>query len=651
LSLLVLVVWLNPLPLSAQKSAPASHPSASVQAHFAAAQKAQAENDYATAEREYSSVVAIVPNFAEAHMNLGLVFQLQHRLPEAMAEFSRALKIKPSLEGANFFLGVDYCNAGKGTRAIPYLKTAVSEDANRVDPWSWLATAQELAGELPAEVVTLNRALKLHPQNMDLLYQLGHVYERLGKQQADALGKMHADSFRSEQLLAESYASSSEWPSAVIHFENAIASSPETRGLHLELGEVLLQAGKLKRAVEEFDTELTINPHSLRALVRRGEVRLAEAKVDGSLEDWSLAIEIDQQRTKQILGLQSGLTDLSVEQLPEELRSKLGETETKLRGSDSQAARLAVAFLESQAHASQQSSSEPAEASTNNIGTTHCSEAAVRHDLEEERFTSVAECATQVLTATSPSEFRIRVAAASLETGHYDTALSALLGLPKDVRQRPEASYWLARCYGKLAVNAYLQLCQTNPNSYRAHQLLGDLDAAKEEDKDAMVEYRTAIELRTTLPNLHYDLGHLLWKHLATDEARRELEAELALNPNHAGALNDLGDTYLLNQQPEKALIYLNRALALDPDNPQIHSDLGTAYSQLGDYGKASTELLIALPEDRDGSIHFKLGRAYRALGQKDKAKREFAVSEVLSRESHSKLEQQTQRLAEMSKW
>ena len=54
-------------------------------------------------------------------MNLGLVYQIQQKLPQAMAEFRRALTIKPKLTGANFFLGVDLCKSGQGLQAIPYL--------------------------------------------------------------------------------------------------------------------------------------------------------------------------------------------------------------------------------------------------------------------------------------------------------------------------------------------------------------------------------------------------------------------------------------------------------------------------------------------------------------------------------------------------
>src|SRR4029077_3230671 len=131
-----------------------------------------------------------------------------------------------------------------------------------------------------AEVVTLHRALQLQPEDIDLLYLLGHAYERLGKQEVSHLEKLAPGSSRNEQLLAESYASSNEWPSAVIHFQNALAASPNRPGLHTEMGEVFLHAGKVNQAIREFDAELQRNPDSLRALVRRGETRLIQGNVD-----------------------------------------------------------------------------------------------------------------------------------------------------------------------------------------------------------------------------------------------------------------------------------------------------------------------------------------------------------------------------------
>jgi len=180
--------------------------------------------------------------------------------------------------------------------------------------------------------------------------------------------------------------------------------------------------------------------------------------------------------------------------------------------------------------------------------------------------------------------------------------------------------------------------------------LMGDLEAAKGDDAKAIEEYRAAIAGKPSAPNLHYSLGHLLWKDLKVAEARVELEAELTMNPRHAGALNDLGNTYLFEHKPDKGLPYLTRALAANPGNADIHRDLGTAYFELKDFRKAEEHFKIAVTNDHDGAVHYKLARVYQALGEKEKAAKEFALSTNLNRESHEKLEKQTERLGAVTK-
>jgi tetratricopeptide (TPR) repeat protein len=637
------------LNLTAQTAPPQPASHAEIQAHFAAAQQAQRQNDYATAEKEYKSVIALAPEFAEVHMNLGLVYQLQNHYPEAMTEFRRALKLKPSLTGANFFLGVDYCKMGEGPKAVQYLKAALKVSPNQPEIWLWLATAQEISGDIDAEVATMRQALSAHPKDVDLLYLLGHAYERLGKQEVALMEKIAPESFRKEQFLAESYAASNEWPSAVIHFQNALEVAPHQTGLHVELGEVLLHAGKVNQAAREFDEELQLNPQSLRALTRRGEIELIQENIDAALKDWTQAIATDEMQVERILGLrETGFGDSSSEQLPSAVVAKIEPLSRELRNKNIPAVRVALAFLAVQSGNPSQVDSDDTLAGSQAQKSTgeSCSETDLNGLLRQDRFSQIASCAQGGLPRRASAELRMQVVNALLQAGDYEAALHNLDGLAATETKSPEPSYWRARCYEKLATAAYLKLYQADPNSYRWHQLMGDIEAAKGDDGKAIEEYRAAVLLKPTLPNLHYSLGHLLWKDLKVPEARIELEAELATNPHHAGALTDLGDSYLLEHQPEKALPYLNSALAADAGNPDIHRDLGTAYSELGDYRKAEEELKIAVATDHDGSVHYKLARAYQALGQKEDASREFALSTSLNRESHSKLEKQTQRLA-----
>jgi tetratricopeptide (TPR) repeat protein len=97
-----------------------------VRAHFEAAQEAQKHSDFATAEREYQAVLAAAPQFAEVHMNLGLVHQLENRIPEAMADFRRALAIKPALAGYPLLEGGCAPRAG----ASRYLVVAGNRSGN-----------------------------------------------------------------------------------------------------------------------------------------------------------------------------------------------------------------------------------------------------------------------------------------------------------------------------------------------------------------------------------------------------------------------------------------------------------------------------------------------------------------------------------------
>jgi tetratricopeptide (TPR) repeat protein len=651
---IALVVFPGPSTIAGQTDSSHTANAAIVEAHFAAAQQAQKNNDYVTAVREYRAVLELRPDFAEVHMNLGLAYQLQGQISEAMIEFQRALRLKPALAGANFFLGVDYCKNGDGMRALPYLKAAAKQDPQRPDIWSWLATAQEMSGEIHAEVATLQTALDLQPHNVDLLYLLGQAYERLGKEEVAQLQKTAPHATRSEQLLAESYAASSEWPSAVIHFQNSLAASPDAPGLHVELGEVLLRAGKLTRAGHEFEEELRLTPNSLRAIVRRGETKLILGDVEGSLQDWNSAMAKDDLQAERVLGIrETGLGDAAFEQLPDAQREEIEKLAPELQRRDTPAAYLALAFIAMQSGNSSSQASEGERALSRSEAVPspmNCSQVKIQQALMREQFSAIAHCAPQVLASRPSAKSSYAFARALFEAGDCQASLKLLSGLAPADQHSQEASYWRARCYEKLATASYLSLFQADPNSYRLHQLTGDLNAAKGNDGKAIEEYRLAVALKPSLPNLHYSLGHLLWKDLKVSEARQELEAELALNPRHAGALNDLGNTYLLEHQPDKALPLLSRALAANPQNPDIHRDLGTAYSELRDYPKAEAEFKIAVAADRDGSVHYKLARVYQALGQKEEASREFELSTALNAETHRKLEKQRERLNEVER-
>jgi tetratricopeptide (TPR) repeat protein len=617
------------------------------EAHWHKAEEAQRWHDYASAEREYRAVIAATPDFAEAYLNLGLVYQLQEQRSLAMAAFRHALRLRPQLIGANLFLGIDLCQEGEAASAIPYLAKVTTENPDLPDGWSWLATAQEMKSDLAAEVKTLEQGLRLRPQNIDLLYLQGRVYEALGKKVVEQAAQLDPDSVAREEFLAETYATSGYWSEALLHLQNILKREPQRPGAHVGIGEVFLHAGLVQKAREEIDAELERDPHSLRAVVRRGEVRLIEADVEVAFADWSIALQWDASRTETILGIrESGFGESAREQLVPGLRQRLEGLQARLQQRSGAASALALAFIAVQSGGPPSIRTFESRGQNDPVTPKSCTVEAVRVWLAQGRLASIAACGSQVLTPTSTTTLRLGVAQALYGKDQPGRALAVLDGTSANATRAPEILYWKARCFKKLALAAYLKLYAASPDSYRAHELQADMHAAQDEDFKAIEEYRLALTERPMLPNLHYQIGRLLWKNFKTEPALAELKAELNLNPRHSGALTVLGTIYLYQHQPADALTCLEKAAVLDPGSADVHQFLGTAYAQMHKYAAAVPQLKLAAAHDEDGKIHYQLAKAYQGMGRKEEAAREFATSNLLNQRFHSRSSERSQALA-----
>ena len=99
---------------------------------LAAAQEAQARNDYATAEDVYEKAVKLRSDIPELWANLGLMQDAVGRYSDAIESFRRATLLNPALYVPNLFLGIDYIHINHAQKAIPFLVKA--ESINARDP-------------------------------------------------------------------------------------------------------------------------------------------------------------------------------------------------------------------------------------------------------------------------------------------------------------------------------------------------------------------------------------------------------------------------------------------------------------------------------------------------------------------------------------
>ena len=96
----------------------------------------------------------------------------------------------------------------------------------------------------------------------------------------------------------------------------------------------------------------------------------------------------------------------------------------------------------------------------------------------------------------------------------------------------------------------------------------------------------------------------------------------LEIDENNVDAMNALGYTLAnRNQDLDRALNYLQRAMELKPDNAAIIDSLGWAYYRLGDLEQAHQYLRQALELMYDAEIAAHLGEVLWMKGEHDRAR------------------------------
>jgi tetratricopeptide (TPR) repeat protein len=171
--------------------------------------------------------------------------------------------------------------------------------------------------------------------------------------------------------------------------------------------------------------------------------------------------------------------------------------------------------------------------------------------------------------------------------------------------------------------------------------------------RDASEEFRKAIALDPRFPRAHYYLGitYLLdedQKKLA--EALEEFKLEVAANPDEFLGNYYLGVVYNFQRQWDLALTCLQKASALQPNNPDPYFQLGQTYQELNNHQQAIEVLKKAIALNPDlahnkGQVtaaHHRLAQSLLRTGQTDAGQKELQISADLKAQAF-KLEQENQ--------
>jgi Tfp pilus assembly protein PilF len=134
--------------------------------------------DFENALQHYRALLRRNELDAQAHNNLGLLYQERNLLDESARELQRAIVIEPRNAGTHNNYGVTLLKLGRADEAQAEFAAALKLSPRSVDAIVNLALAQRDGRRLDNARETLLRALSIEPHNAAAHYNLAQLYDQ-----------------------------------------------------------------------------------------------------------------------------------------------------------------------------------------------------------------------------------------------------------------------------------------------------------------------------------------------------------------------------------------------------------------------------------------------------------------------------------------
>ncbi|SRR5579875_24262 len=234
----------------------------------------------------WSSAVEVNPTAARAHHNLGYELeQIPGRLPDAVAEYRTALRIRPDYPEAYYSLGNALLRMGRLPEATAAFQSAVKLAPQYAEAHNNLGGVLLQSGRFADAIGEFQAALRIQPDFADARHNLANAHNQFGNALAQTAGHIseaiaeYQAALRVEPGDAEAHANlgsafyaSGAIEQAIAEYRTALRLDPRLADAHFNLAQALLRTGKRSEAIGELQAAERIHPdaETRRMLVELG---------------------------------------------------------------------------------------------------------------------------------------------------------------------------------------------------------------------------------------------------------------------------------------------------------------------------------------------------------------------------------------------
>jgi len=211
------------------------------------------------------TAVALSPQDADAHFNLGNTLKELGRLDEALASYTQAIALKPDFAQAHYNLGNTLKDLGRLDEALTSFTQAIALKPDFAQAHYNLGNTLKDLGRLDEALTSFTQAIALKPDYAKAHYNLGNTLKELGRldealasyNQAIALKPDFAEAHSN---LGNTLQELKRLDEALASYNQAIALKPDYAEAHYNLGVTLQELGRLDDALASYTKAIALKP-------------------------------------------------------------------------------------------------------------------------------------------------------------------------------------------------------------------------------------------------------------------------------------------------------------------------------------------------------------------------------------------------------
>jgi tetratricopeptide (TPR) repeat protein len=559
--------------------------------HYSAAQTYQVGGDFERAEAEYGQVLAL------ALQRMGnLLAAEKNDSQEAVAALEDAIAAEPGYADARIDLGLVYFRAGRLDKANAQAAEVVKADARNVRGLQLLGNIEFAQGNFAAAADHLHTALGLKG-DFETAYSLALAYlsqHKLAETKIlfnELLNDMGSTP-ELHVLLGRAYRETGYLDEAIREFKKAIELDPHYPRVHYYLALAYLAQGEKERfptARPLFEQELAINPKEFFSTFFLGVIYLENRDFPTAEQYLGKAVQLQPENPDPLLYLGQVYVETNRPELAIATLKKSIDLTTDPARNHYQVSKAHTMIGQVLIKMGKQDEAE--------------AELKRSQELRERAFQSDKD-------RQDAQEMGQHELLSDLQNGQEKPAL---------LENRPQ----LDAAGRKKAEELRATLAEILANAYNN---LGVIRARHEQYAQASDYFRKASQWKPDLPGLDRNWGLASFRAQRFEEAAGPLERHVARQPADVKARDALGVSYFMAEKFAKTVEVFRPELADLPDDPGVLYALGVSLVRTGDSVTASRVFRRMLEKNPNvAEIHVLLGQADADQNQYTPALGEFS--------------------------